>query len=118
MERASGTLGEYLLDPENNPKALIPLNPFLEILAAINFIHGNGVVHGDIKPDNILVFIQDECAVLKLADFGSALIFDTIDAKLKACQFTGTLPFAPLVESGSMVNGRARRLFRSGWRIT
>ncbi|KNH09434.1 protein kinase [Perkinsela sp. CCAP 1560/4] len=47
----------------------------IECLRAISFLHTQGVVHGDIKPQNILV---DTNGVCKLTDFGSsALIHET-----------------------------------------
>jgi serine/threonine protein kinase len=40
-------------------------------LEAMEFIHATGVIHRDIKPDNILVITQNE---IRLADFGLALL--------------------------------------------
>lgn len=46
---------------------------FTQILSAIAFLHSNGVVHRDIKPDNMLLSSDsDEAVVVKLADFGFA----------------------------------------------
>ena len=42
---------------------------FKQILDAVEFIHSKGVVHQDLKPDNILIGDDD---VAKLADFGLA----------------------------------------------
>ena len=39
------------------------------LLCGINFLHSAGIMHRDLKPDNILV--TDECGV-KLCDFGFA----------------------------------------------
>ena len=38
-------------------------------LNALHFLHGNGVIHGDVKPSNILVGVQNR---VKLGDFGLA----------------------------------------------
>jgi len=47
----------------------------VQLLAALDFAHANGVVHRDVKPANIIILLSGR---LKLADFGIALI-DTFD---------------------------------------
>jgi serine/threonine protein kinase len=46
------------------------LNVFVQIARALAFSHENGVVHFDIKPENIL--LDESCSVAKLCDFGCA----------------------------------------------
>jgi serine/threonine protein kinase len=54
-----------------------PLSPELgaeflrQALEAMEFIHATGVLHRDVKPDNILVITENE---IRLADFGLALL--------------------------------------------
>ncbi len=43
----------------------------IEVLRALDHAHQRGVLHCDVKPDNILIRRQDAC--VKLADFGLAL---------------------------------------------
>lgn len=50
----------------------------LQLIGALEFIHTQSVVHGDLKPDNVLVTDSG----LKLADFGAALdLLDTTTAR-------------------------------------
>jgi len=45
---------------------------FEKIVLAISYCHDSGYIHGDIKPDNILLGIELNGSVndVKLADFG------------------------------------------------
>ncbi len=42
-----------------------------QVLEALDFVHATGVIHRDVKPDNILVAHDNE---IRLADFGLALL--------------------------------------------
>lgn len=66
------------------PVAAIPL--IIEIAHALAFAHEQGVIHRDIKPDNILI---DESGKLGLADFGVAAIADAHGG------FTRSVAFSP-----------------------
>jgi serine/threonine protein kinase len=45
----------------------------LQVLAAIEAVHGTGVLHRDIKPRNILISTESGTPIAKLADFGIAI---------------------------------------------
>jgi serine/threonine protein kinase len=66
------------------------LEQFHQILSGIQHLHSNSVVHGDIKPTNILVFNQDSQHIAKICDFGtSTIINEHVSSALQ------TLPYRP-----------------------
>jgi tetratricopeptide (TPR) repeat protein len=46
------------------------LDLFIQICHAIQHAHQKGIIHGDIKPSNIMVTVQDGVPVPKVIDFG------------------------------------------------
>ena len=61
--------GPYLETNDHNNLTL-----FIRLVKAIKCIHDNGVVHGDIKPDNIVITNND----IKLIDFGDSCPIEDI----------------------------------------
>ena len=48
-----------------------------ELASALNFLHGIGIVHGDIKPENLMLSSKDDdTATVQLVDFGCAQLQD------------------------------------------
>ncbi|CAE6468496.1 unnamed protein product [Rhizoctonia solani] len=65
-----------------------PLQTCIQLADAVEYLHANGIVHGDIKPDNVLM--TDDGRV-QLADFGSAIsaLTTTLDfTRTKSPNFT------------------------------
>jgi serine/threonine protein kinase len=89
-----------LLDTEGALLARVAAGIGLELLEALASIHEAGVIHNDVKPDNILF---DADGTLKLIDFGvaSAIEFEP----------DGLRPGAPVGSPGYM----APELARGGW---
>eukprot|EP00906_Rhabdomonas_costata_P029426 RCo041529 len=61
-----------------------------QLLSAVRYIHGRGVVHRDLKPQNMIFTNSDLVSSLKLVDFGSAI---TLQAGETATQVVGTVKF-------------------------
>lgn len=58
-----------------------------EILSAIKYMHGRNVCHRDIKPGNILIYMENGIPTANITDFGFA------------CHFTKTTPRSPNVNT-------------------
>jgi serine/threonine protein kinase len=55
-----------------SPEVFLPI--LEQIALAVDFAHANGVIHGDIKPENVL-FLDEKRSHACLADFGIATFF-------------------------------------------
>lgn len=62
---------------------------FYKIISAINYCHSIGVVHRDIKPDNILFVDESDSAEVKIIDFGLSKKFSSDYSELMH-SFIGT----------------------------
>ncbi|KAJ5756002.1 hypothetical protein N7533_005545 [Penicillium manginii] len=65
---------------------------FLDIAHGLAALHDSGVVHGDIKSENVLIFEHEGVYQAKLCDFGFAVFLADIK-KEKACLMGGTSPW-------------------------
>ncbi len=80
--------GQKLLEAIEGKPLLYFEEILVQILSALECIHSQGVIHFDIKPENVLVESNDGHPNVKLVDFGVAV-------RMKALpeQFGGTLAF-------------------------
>lgn len=68
MELCGKTLQDKLEETKLKKNERIDI--WRTIASALEFCHNAGIIHGDVKPKNILVSVDDE---IKLADFGSSI---------------------------------------------
>ncbi len=101
MERVEGTA----------LRALIPLPPAraiaiaAQVLDGLDFAHARGIVHRDVKPENVLVSPGDR---VKVADFGIARVREADVALTKTGEVVGTPRYmAPEALAGAPPDPRA-----------
>lgn len=61
-----------------------------DIIKGVDYLHGMGIVHCDVKPENILCKSKQWPLQVKLCDFGLANYFDRNDAQSKITAMIGT----------------------------
>uniref|UniRef100_A0A0D2YJ16 Protein kinase domain-containing protein n=1 Tax=Fusarium oxysporum (strain Fo5176) TaxID=660025 RepID=A0A0D2YJ16_FUSOF len=83
LEAAEIDLEKYL----DNPKAVEyrkVLGLAVDIATGVRALHDVGIIHGDIKPANVLIFKDPQLTyVAKIADFGSSLLRSDIKSPMK-----------------------------------
>lgn len=95
-----GDLMEFVTDNGAIPEAA-SREIIRQVLVAVDYVHGLGISHRDLKPDNILI-ARDEPVWVKVSDFGLAKIAQS-GSFLKT--FCGTLAYlAPEVLGGRSKN--------------
>ncbi len=106
MELLEGRpLSELLASGEKLPIDSI-LRIAIQIADALDYAHGKGVVHRDVKPDNIIVG-QDRTSI-KIADFGIARVEEGAKESTQAGMILGTPRYmSPEQAGGEGVDGRS-----------
>ncbi len=85
------------------------LELFVDVCGAVHHAHQLGAIHRDLKPQNILVAMQDDKPVPKVIDFGIAKILTTGDDKpafsTEARRGMGTLEYMSPEQTGKLSFG-------------
>lgn len=86
---------------------------FRDLILGIEYLHAQGVVHRDIKPDNCLITDDD---VLKIVDFGVSEMFEK-DSEMRTAKSAGSPAFLPpelCVAKHGDVSGKAADIWSMG----
>ncbi|KAH0545481.1 hypothetical protein FGG08_000482 [Glutinoglossum americanum] len=93
VEAAVSTLSTYLALTPWVQRWDVRQHLALDIAAGLAIMHQFNIVHGDVKPDNVLIFKQDNPKapfVAKLSDFGVCIDMQTADSELTPESYRGT----------------------------
>jgi len=68
-----------------------------QVLDALHYAHGQGYVHRDVKPANLLITGHGACETCKVADFGLARVYHStsMSGLTMMGDVGGTLPYMP-----------------------
>ena len=86
---------------------------FRDLILGIEYLHAQGVVHRDIKPDNLLLTEDD---ILKIVDFGVSEIFEK-DSEMTTAKSAGSPAFLPpelCVAKHGGISGKAADIWSMG----
>ncbi|KAJ1947726.1 hypothetical protein GGF37_000102 [Kickxella alabastrina] len=84
---------------------------FTQALLGLEYLHEHGIVHRDIKPDNLLLTKDN---VLKIADFGESVLLEEIGDKVKGSTGTPAFMAPELCQSLSEISGEAADIWSLG----
>jgi len=104
-------------DKEEHQNKVTPLpeaelwNIFRQVIAGIRYLHYQNIVHGDIKPQNLLV---SEDGVVKIADFGISKMLHGSSQKLADAVGTPAFMAPELCKGGVTFSGQLADIWAIG----
>ncbi|MFM6192614.1 MAG: serine/threonine protein kinase [Planktothrix sp.] len=95
MDYCEGGTLRHLLEQPDSLRLKEALNLIIGVLEGLHYAHQRGIIHCDIKPENILLTLQSQGWHSKLSDFGIARRLPTVgqlSVPQKNLMFTGGSP--------------------------
>ncbi|KAM7355152.1 JIL-1 kinase isoform 1-T2 [Cochliomyia hominivorax] len=86
-------LSVHITQSENGLDELLCSDIFIQLVDAVQYIHEKNFIHGDLKPENIILSSDDEIQNIKLVDFGAACYHGGIKSWHDKPRFT--IDYAP-----------------------
>ncbi|XP_059472383.1 serine/threonine-protein kinase mos [Neocloeon triangulifer] len=89
MEKASSTNLQEILTKSKIRSDRTKIRYTRQICLGLQYLHSNGILHLDVKPQNVLVNLGSNC--IKLADFGNSALIDGLGSFISL----GTIRYSP-----------------------
>lgn len=88
MDYCEGGTLRHLMESKYQLSILTSLQLVTDILMGLEYAHSQGIVHCDIKPENILLLAQKQGWIAQISDFGIARLIEETGSS--ALGYTGT----------------------------